>query len=729
MLYYLVAGLLLLHTVFWGLGLSWLVLPRRWRAAWWIFAPVFGLALQSAVVWFGAQTAWSGTESYAWPSELLPLALLAWAVRREGRAGVRRRWADLRRAWPTALLLMAVGASLLWPMAQRGGWTLTSSSLGSCDHADYAAGARVFREFSSENREGFMGLPEVTRVGSAETFFAYWQRLNHFTPSALLAHQAALLRLEPYQLVSVNGVVLLLLNVPLVLLLARGVGLGAAARLAVAAVYGFSPLSAYAVHHGALGQLYAAHGIAVLTLAVIACARDRRESLRLGVVLFAALWLLAGSYNFILTVAFAPAAAWVLFDAVQRRSVRHWPRLIGWVAAAVAACVVIFWGRFAGFVERFQLFEQYDFGWPVPLLGPAAWLGAVAEVDLRGWTTMARVAAETLAVAAFAYGVLRLFRTSPRRVVLALALVAPVVAGWALLVAESATRANASYDAYKLISVFFPGLLAGMCAWAARCGRRSGGLGGRVVAVGLTVVVALNLWGAARAAAQMRLPPLRVEAPLVEVQRLESMPAVTAINLRVEDFWSRLWANQFLLRRPQYFLTHTYEARLNTPLRGEWDLSDSLLRAMPAAPADFVGLNGQFHAVRVGAPGFVRLGFGAGWHAAEGRLLDRWRWSRRAAELEIDNPATTAVTGTLRLRVRAIAANSLRLQAGAHDLGAREVGEAARELVWRGVVLPPGRSVLRWELLSPPVAVPGDGRELGVALSELIFAADPAPSL
>lgn len=724
MLYYLVAGLLLLHTVYWGLGLSWLVLPRRWGKVWWIFAPCLGMALQSAVVWFGAQTALPGTDSYAWASEALPLALLVWAVRREGGAGVRRRLSVLRRALPVAGLLLFAGAMLLWPMTQRGAWTLSSSSLGSCDHADYAAGARVFREFSRDDREGFMGLTEVTRVGSAENFFEYWQRLNHFTPAALLAHNGSLLRLEPYQLVSLSGVAVLLMNLPLVLLLGRVAGLGAWARFGVAAAYGFSPLGTYAVHHGALGQLYAAQGIAVLTLAVVAQARHPREFWRHGAVLLAAVWLLAGSYNFILTVAFAPAAAWVLLQSWQRRTCRHWPALLGWIAAVGAVCVLLFWGRFAGFAERFQLFEKYDFGWPVPLLGPAAWLGAVTDVDLRAWPAPWGWLCDGLAAALFVSGVLALARRQREAAWSAVALVGPVVGGWALLVWESTARANASYDAFKLLSVFLPGLLAGLCVWAEPASRARNSRLGRVAAAGLLLVVAVSVWSAARYADRMRLPPMRVERPLLELQKLEAVPSITSLNIRVEDFWSRLWANQFLLRKEQYFLTHSYEARLNTPLRGEWDLSDSLLRSAPCAPDDSLQLNGQFHVVRVGAPGFVRLGFGEGWHAVEGAYANRWRWSRATAEIVIENPGANPVEGSLRLQARGIGVNSVSLELSGRNLGSQALELAQRELVWTQIALPPGRSVLRFRLESPPASAPGDAREIGLALASLVFAAD-----
>ncbi|MDB6115059.1 MAG: hypothetical protein JWQ62_2004, partial [Lacunisphaera sp.] len=210
MLYYLTAAGLIAHTYFWGLGFAGLALPRVWRRGWWVFAPALGLALQSAVVWVGAHTAAVGTEAYARWSELLPFTLIVLAVRR-GRGPAKSR---------AALGVLAIAAAAGWmlvsPMTQPGRG-LTASSLGSCDHADYAAGARVFQEFSRDDRTGFMGLPEVTRVRSADYFFDFWLRLNHFTPSALLAHNAAVFGVESYRLISVTAAVLVLLNLPLVL--------------------------------------------------------------------------------------------------------------------------------------------------------------------------------------------------------------------------------------------------------------------------------------------------------------------------------------------------------------------------------------------------------------------------------------------------------------------------------------------------------------------------------
>lgn len=736
MLYTLVAAALVLHTVFWGAGLAGLAVPRRWRRWWWVFAPGLGLALQSAVVWSGAHSALAGTDRYAWASEVLPAALLAWAgarrrwLRGGPRAALRRLGRTVRGAAAVAGAMLAAGWMLLSPLTVPGRG-LTTSSLGSCDQADYAAGARVLQEFARDDRTGFLGLPEVTRVRSADYFFDFWLRLNHFTPAALLAHNAAILGVEPFRLVSVSAVVLALMLVPLVVWLARvAVGVRGGALGALAALAGFSPLVAYGVHHGALGQWYGAQGIALLTLAVCGAMRDAERGGRVRgwlPLMVAAFWLLAGGYNFILLVCLAPAGAWLAALALRRENRPAVARGLGLLAVALGLCAAGFWGRFAGLLERFSLFAQYDFGWAVPLASPETWLGLVRDATLRGWPAGVRVGLSLLLVAGWVTGVRALGRRRPRQAWAAAALVVPVIAGWGVLAWESRVRANASYDAYKLLAVFLPGLLAGwgggLATWA-QSGRRwaRGGLW-----VGFAAVLAANLWAAAEFRRAMAHPPLRVDRQLAALASLERDAQVTSLNLRVEDFWSRLWANAFLLRKPQYFATHTYEGRRNTELKGAWDLSDSLLRALPVAAEDFRIVNERFHAVRVAAPGRIEAGFGAGWQPEERAGGERWRWSGGEGRLELVNPAARPVRATLRLRVHGLGPRALRVQLGGREL-ARQALDGTLQTVNLGeIALPPGRTVVTFTSVEPPVAPgAGDARLLALALHGFELRALPA---
>ena len=167
MLYYLSAAGLIAHTFFWGLGLAWLVVPRAWRRWGWMFAPACGWALQSAVVWAGAHTALAGTAAYAWASELLPLALLIAAL---GRGRARRMHGGLG----VAGIAVVAGWLLLSPMAAPGRG-LTASSLGSCDQADYAAGARVFQYRQTAEKHLAMPIADLNPISELLTQVRAWE--------------------------------------------------------------------------------------------------------------------------------------------------------------------------------------------------------------------------------------------------------------------------------------------------------------------------------------------------------------------------------------------------------------------------------------------------------------------------------------------------------------------------------------------------------------------------
>ena len=116
-----------------------------------------------------------------------------------------------------------------------------------------------------------MGLTEVVTVNSVDNFFDFWMRLNHFTPSALIALNASILGREVYEITGLLTAVLLVLSMPGVFWLARAV-LHYRASLSVwlALIYGLSPVTWYAVFHVAPAQLLAAQAIALITWSGVA---------------------------------------------------------------------------------------------------------------------------------------------------------------------------------------------------------------------------------------------------------------------------------------------------------------------------------------------------------------------------------------------------------------------------------------------------------------------------
>ena len=255
MLVYLLSLGTWLHALYWGAGISWFAMPGRWRRFWPVITLTSGLTLQSVVVWIGAYLDLRGTERYALATEVLPLLLLCAALL---RAGPGRLIRDLVRTSGVLAASLVSMAALVLPYAfsHHG---LTTGSLGSCDAADYAGGARSFMEFARSDRVGFMGLVEVTRVMSVDHFFDFYLRLMHFSPCAIVAFNGTIFGCAPHEIIGVLVALFLASAVPVVFWISRDLlRLPSAPSLGVALLFGFSPVNWYAVHQTAMAHILAA---------------------------------------------------------------------------------------------------------------------------------------------------------------------------------------------------------------------------------------------------------------------------------------------------------------------------------------------------------------------------------------------------------------------------------------------------------------------------------------
>ena len=716
MYFFLVAFGLLAHVLFWGAGLALWVMPGRWRKFWAVLAVPAGFTLQALVVWLASVAGLRGTNSYAWWSEAVPLALLVGAVGWHG-TGVWRT--GVRKFWPLWGVTAVVLAALVLPLA-RASKGLTTTSLGSCDAADYAAGARVLMEFARGDREGFLGLSEVVRVMSVDNFFDYWTRLNHFVPAALIALNGTILDCAPHELTGLMTMVLLAGSLPVVFWMARAVlGYRGRVSLAIAALYGISPITWYAVAHVAMGQLLAAQAIALLTWAGIALWRGRMQGWR-GLsftgVLAVGYGLVLGSYNFILLVCLAPAVAYAGGLAIWNGT---WRRLGQWGLLIVAPLVLsgaVFWERVAGLAERLTLLQQYDFGWKIPLLAPAGWLGMVANTNLGAWPTVPRVGLALvvvgLAVAALVHGAKR----RRRGVYVAVCLMVPPLLGYGYLSLRGVQLGtNASYDAYKILAVFYPGLLAALLFWVtldAPGWRRA------LVAGFGAVVLGLNLHTAYRFSEKMESPPLIVSRELLQLAKLEKRSDIASVNLLIPDMWSRLWTNALLLKKPQYFETHTYEGRLNTPLRGAWDLNGGVISLkLPEGGSERISPN--FSLANTANRYFLRGALGDGWYDQERivRSGTRWNWTKGDATLRLDNPQQRTLRLVCRFNARSEEPRDLQLWLNGRRLRTVQLTGDLKVVRVPEIAVPAGASVLELRSGTPPTKRgANDPRPLGFAV-------------
>ncbi len=719
LLHFAVGFALLFHVLFWGAGVAALAMPRPWRHFWPVLAFPLGVALQSATVWAGASVGYEGTNAYARASECVPIAFALTAV---WRLGWRACWTDISRFGLVWLMMGSLLLLLIVPLAiaSRG---LTTISLGSCDAADYAAGARVLQEFANWDRSGFLGLTEVVSVQSVDNFFDYWIRLNHFTPSALIAFNGSVLDCAPHELVSLFSMVLLAGSLPVVFLVARAVlGYSGTASLGVTLLYGVNPITWYAVAHVAPGQAIAAQAIACITWAGVALWRGRltwRRAWAFAGVLLAGYWLVLGSYNFILVLCLVPSATFALGWALWRG---EWGRFGRWAVMMLApllACGGIFFERVAGLAERFALLREFDFGWRIPALSPEGWFGMVMGPDLAAWDFFGlRWVLGLLAGVALGWSLRRAVLQRVPGAWMVGAFTVPILAGYAYLEWRGVRLGtNASYDAYKLFAVFYPVLLPALCWWVTlrRSRRITEWLG--VVSFG-GLVLAFNLAGVGLFAWHMARPPLIVDSELRALRRIETQSDVRSVNLLIPDMWSRLWAHGFLLRKPHYFPTHTYEGRLNTRLRGEWDLQGGFF-GRRAAGESARELSPRYQLVRADQPPRVELAIGPGWNDEElaPGTGDRWRWTHaEGATVVVENLTTAPLTVSLILNARSVTPRELGAAMDGKVLARTAISPVRGNITLGPLTIPPGKTPVALVLDAARVQLAEDPRSLGICV-------------
>jgi len=185
----------------------------------------------------------------------------------------------------------------------------------------------------------------------------------------------------------------------------------------------------------------------------------------------------------------------------------------------------------------------------------------------------------------------------------------------------------------------------------------------------------------------------------------------------IPDMWSRLWANSFLLRRPQYFAVHTYEGRRNTPLRGEWDLDDGLIHVgLPNGGS--LRLNNDFSMERRSSPYYMQARLGDGWYARE-RLAHSaklWNWTSGDATLQLENPQRRPLRIVCRFAVRSLVARDLQLWVGNRRLRTVAITTDLESVRVPEITIDPGLTLLRLHSSLPPTQLPaGDIRPLGFA--------------
>jgi hypothetical protein len=291
-----------------------------------------------------------------------------------------------------------------------------------------------------------------------------------------------------------------------------------------------------------------------------------------------------------------------------------------------------------------------------------------------------------------------------------LSLSLPILAGYWYLRWSTPVTDSASYEAYKLFAVFYPGLLAAFCFWA-NLAWQNGGTRRCLTGIGLALLITANFAGEWRLFYRLQAPPLEVDAGLVSLGAIERMPKVASVNMRMENGWARLWANAFLLRKPQYFEIHTYEGRKSTALKGEWDLLGDFFQVeLPGE--DSLHPAPGYTLLRRLSPYFIEARMGGGWAEMvrdDPRPTRRTHWAAYPdPSLILHNPQSVSLRVALSASLRALGPRECQVKIGGVQVAWLTLSALPQTWSMTELVLPPGET--RIDFFSPQPADMVGGR-------------------
>ena len=499
----------------------------------------------------------------------------------------------------------------------------------------------------------------------------------------------------------------------------------------VTAIYAFSPILFYAMYQAALGQLLAAPAVALLTwvgVPALITGRGLAAALRgvLRACCSACNWLHPRQLQFLhpLRLRAAGLPTWAVARC-WRRDVGEGGALVrcSWLCNLLV-CALLFPGRVMSLADRFRLFDATPFGWRIPALRAAGWYGLFADAKLQPATSFwpPLLAAAALADAGFTpcAGRCAAGRASGRWRRRAACRSSSATASCSP--SRRYTNDNSSYDAYKLFTVFYPGILRGPVPVVGRGdGVRAALARGPSGPAGCALRCWLcNVAGAWRFNAAVRLSLATWTIPWRSSASIEQMPQVLAVNVCLIELLAAVVGQLFpapqtpVLPRPHLRgPAHHAAARQLGPVRQP-------AVHPPFRPPGQHGAQQHYYLVRHRCRDRVQAMLASGWYCPNATRTNRWIWCRGHSPIALSNPHPYPLHASVDLTLRSMEPRRVQVWLGRDPLWEGTVGPALVAVKNMRVPLPMGVTFLRLETPDPISArSPGESPQLAFALYHL----------
>ena len=546
-----------------GLPLARFCLPAsllRYRLA---LAPSLGFCYIIVASYFCYRLDLPGTDFYAAPVLLLPMIVLLSNVARlspDGPSHLAERFATHVDSFiALGLFLAALIIAALPDVLINKGHPL-AISLGNLDLADLSCASRFIQEFPRGWKEGFLGQSGVFQWISDDVWFG---------PSGIVAFSSSILGSTPYKLQSLvmyvaaaQGVVFLFIILQELLDFSR------ISACFLGLLYAANPILLYTEWEGFGGQIVS---MPLVLGTLLVCGLMLKgnilwnQSGRYVLVLFVFESGILVSYHYILLITLALVICYVAAHAVISRDFKTSCRVLA--IAGISTLVTCAFNplRVKSLINLFGLVKGANAGWFIPWVGPDLLLGFNASSQLLGMpANLPRPWAIGFAAIIVLLNLGYLFinrRREPRQLTFYLGLVLPVFVLTILFALPTSTNALfGGYRSYKVASAFIGVSLVGNLLFLSAFKNK------QYFAVIIAAVALFISYFTFRSSTDIanfkRTYAYVLPKEVIDLQTLESNPAIPGLNILSADNNTLIWINYFTLRKPQIYQGFPYGRRV-----------------------------------------------------------------------------------------------------------------------------------------------------------------------
>jgi signal peptidase I len=625
--FFLYAIIISILYVYSGIGLIFLVIPKKFEKYSFYLSPFAGLAYLSYFSWLFFEYSPWGTNTYAKILFIPPLFFLIFAcIIKKDRIVVL--FSPFKKEnLPLIFLCIILFLALSFPYYSKIDGISNTITLGNNDIIDYAAKSKYLM-VSSILQSPLAYVPEVAPS------FPWILQNTYFSAAVSTALPSSLLHLESYQIQNLVIYLFFIFSLPISYLIGIEIfGYSKKIAFILTLLIGINFHLLYIVYQGFFGQCVGIGfmlGLIFSTYYPILKYEKFSEIipfLPLNVLFCFGLFI---SYNILVPLFLIPALLFLSLYFIYSRSKPFLVHSVGYFSLTFFITFLISPFSFINRIVSLFWFNDVIAGWDMPVLSPDQIFGLVGNnVWMQPEPVFLRILLSLPIILLLIFSLYFLFKKERREFFLFGSYLGFVIIFYCYLFIKESLSPSFSgdgYKAYKLFTYFIPiFLLTGFYYFKNfefTFTQKNFGKKIAIIAF-LCLIIMGNIWSAFAIISGSAQQSAKISNDIISLEKINYIENISSINVEENAWWEQMWIYYFLMGNKSVYLKYpTYYG--SSPQKGEWTLKTKSDIIHINNQNDSLTINGAYYLVKNVS---LDTTYTTGWYDRESNGPVIWRWS------------------------------------------------------------------------------------------------------